>query len=138
MPRLENLVAAVLDTHVWVWTCAGDKRAEGMRKFKGTPIIPAISVWEVSMLSLKGGLKLSPDVETWISGNLAPPAYLEPISPAISIRSCKLTDFHGDPADRLIVATAIELGLPLITADQKIIEWNERTGLLTLLSPAGA
>lgn len=135
MPRLENLAAAVLDTHVWVWTCAGDRRAAGMEKFKGAPIISAISIWEVCMLSLKGRLELSPDVETWISENLAPPSVLEPISPAISIRSCALPNFHGDPADRLIVATAIELGLPLITADRQIIDWNDREDGITLLLP---
>lgn len=37
----------------------------------------------------------------------------------------RLPDFHGDPADRLIVATAMTLGIPLITADDKIIRWND-------------
>lgn len=136
MPKLENLVAAVFDTHVWVWACAGDPRAEALRHFKGTPIISAISVWEVAMLANKGRLHLSPTIEQWITANLAPPVALEPISPGISIESCRLPGFHGDPADRLIVATAMETGLPLITADRQMIEWNERHQLLQLLAPA--
>ncbi|MGC9451129.1 MAG: type II toxin-antitoxin system VapC family toxin [Oceanipulchritudo sp.] len=136
MPRLENLVAAVLDTHVWVWACAGDPRAAGLKQFKGSPLISAISVWEVAMLESKGRLRLRPDVEQWIAANLGAPVVLEPISPAISLRSCRLPEFHGDPADRLIVATAMETGIPLITADRQIIEWNERHRQLQLLPPA--
>jgi PIN domain nuclease of toxin-antitoxin system len=136
MPRLENLVAAVLDTHIWVWTCAGEAKAEAMQRFKGTPIVSAISVWEVSMLESKGRLNLSPDVDTWILQNLSPPVILEPISPAISIQSCRLPEFHGDPADRLIVATAMECGVPLITADRQIIDWNKRHQMLQLFTPA--
>jgi PIN domain nuclease of toxin-antitoxin system len=44
-----------------------------------------------------------------------------------------LADFHGDPADRLIVATAIVLGVPLITADAKIIEWSRRNRALQVI-----
>lgn len=135
MPRLDHLVAAVLDTHVWLWTCAGDQRAQAMQRFKGTPIVSAISVWEVCMLESKGRLQLSPDVETWLSDNLGPPVGLEPVSPAISLQSCRLPDFHGDPADRIIVATAMELGIPLITADRQIIAWNDLHKQLQLLPP---
>jgi PIN domain nuclease of toxin-antitoxin system len=82
--------------------------------------VSAISVWEIfSMLAEKGRLELAPDMDVWISKNLTPPVELEPISPAICIACCRLPEFHGDPADRLIVATAITLGLPFITADKK-------------------
>jgi PIN domain nuclease of toxin-antitoxin system len=103
-----------------------------MAQFKGTPIVSAISIWEVSMLESKGRLELTPDVDTWIAQNLGPPYVLEPVNPAVSIQSCRLPDFHGDPADRLIVATAIECGVPLITADHQIIEWNARHRALLL------
>jgi PIN domain nuclease of toxin-antitoxin system len=45
-----------------------------------------------------------------------------------------LIDFHGDPADRIIVATAMTLGIPLITADEKIIRWNESQRLLQVIA----
>jgi PIN domain nuclease of toxin-antitoxin system len=134
MPGLENLVAAVLDTHVWVWTCAGDARAQAMAPFKGTPMVSAISIWEVSMLESKGRLTLDPDLESWITTNLSPPFVLEPLSPAVSVQSCRLPDFHGDPADRLIVATAIECGVPLVTADRQIIDWNDRHRMLQVFA----
>jgi PIN domain nuclease of toxin-antitoxin system len=46
-----------------------------------------------------------------------------------------LQDFHGDPADRLIVATALVLGVPLITADRQITAWNERHARLQIIRP---
>ena len=124
-PKIENLIAAVFDTHVWVWSAAGDARAGKLRAFSGTAVVSAISQWEVSMLAMKGRLVLKPDEETWFSANLAPPVSLAPLSAEISLTSCRLPDFHGDPADRIIVATAMTMGIPLITADEKIIGWNE-------------
>lgn len=134
MLKIENLIAAVFDTHVWVWSAAGDPRAEKIRDFSGTAIVSAISQWEVSMLAMKGRLNLMPDEETWFSANLELPVSLVPLTVEISMASCRLPDFHGDPADRIIVATAITLGIPLITADEKIIKWNETLGLVQVIS----
>ncbi len=78
------------------------------------------------MLERKGRIRLRPDVETWIRTNLEPPVSLEPLSPQIAIESVRLPGFHGDPADRIIVATAIVLGLPLVSADATIGDWNRR------------
>ena len=134
MQNLDKIGGAVLDTHAWVWISAGASEAAAAATFRGRSIVSAISVWEVSMLAQKGRLDLAPDLDTWISINLTAPIELEPISPAICIASCRLPEFHGDPADRLIVATAITLGLPLITADKKIIEWNQSQARLQILS----
>jgi PIN domain nuclease of toxin-antitoxin system len=130
MLKIENLVAAVFDTHVWVWAAAGDARAEKLRAFAGTAIVSAISQWEVAMLGMKGRLELKPDAETWFSMNLELPVVLAPLTAEVSLASCRLENFHGDPADRIIVATAIVSGIPLITADERIIRWSEeQTGL---------
>src|SRR5690349_7976571 len=110
MLRVNKLLAAVFDTHVWVWCTAGDGRASKLQNFSGQIVVAAISVWELAMLEGKGRLTLKPDIESWIALNLQPPVNLEPVSPEISIASCRLPDFHGDPADRLIVATAFTLG----------------------------
>lgn len=134
MLKIENLVAAVFDTHVWVWSAAGDPRAERIRAFSGTAMVSAISQWEVSMLATKGRLSLKPDEETWFSANLEAPVSLAPLTAEISMASCRLPDFHGDPADRIIVATAIILGVPLITADEKIIRWNETQRLVQVIA----
>ncbi len=86
------------------------------------------------MLAMKGRLTLMPDEATWFSYNLAPPVSLAPLTAEISTASCRLPDFHGDPADRIIVATAITLGIPLITADEKIIRWNEMYRLVPVVA----
>ena len=133
-PKIENLIAAVLDTHVWVWSAAGDARADALRVFSGTAVVSAISQWEVSMLARKGRLVLKPDEETWFSSNLAPPVSLAPLSAEICLTSCRLPDFPGDPAHRIIVATAMTMGIPLITADEKIALWNEAQHALQIIS----
>ena len=133
MLKIENLIAAVFDTHVWVWSAAGDPRAEKLRDFSGTAIISAISQWEVSMLAIKGRLSLMPDEESWFSANLESPVSLALLTAQISLASCRLPEFHGDPADRIIVATAMTLGIPLITADEKIIRWNEEKQVVQVI-----
>ena len=134
MPDIEYLKAVVVDTHVWIWLSAGDKRAASFASFRGRAVVPAISVWEVAMLEAKGRLSLKPTLEEWIALNLQFPAELEPIHPSISIQSCRLPGFHGDPADRLIVATALVLGLPLATADVRILEWARHTSNLLVIA----
>lgn len=133
MLKIENRIAAVFDTHVWVWSAAGDSRAGKLRDFSGTAIISAISQWEVSMLAMKGRLSLMPDEESWFSANLESPFSLAPLTAEISTASCRLPDFNRDPANRIIVATAITLGIPLITADEKIIRWNEEQRLVQVI-----
>lgn len=133
MPKIEQLRAAVLDTHIWVWLSSGDPKAKAFAGFRGQPIVSAISLWEVSMLAAKGRLELKPDAQTWIETNLQDPVELEPMTPEICVQSCALDDFHGDPADRIIVATALTLGTPLLTLDREIIRWSkEHPGLVVL------
>ena len=134
MPSVDLLKAAVLDTHAWVWLSAGDMRAAKLERFRGRAVLSAISVWEVAMLTEKRRLILSPTLEEWIESNLQPPVELEPVHPAVSIASARLADFHGDPADRIIVATAVLLGLPLVTADTKIIEWSLKNPSLQVVA----
>lgn len=133
MLRVENLVAAVFDTHVWVWAASGDARAGEIRAFSGTAVVSAISQWEVAMLVMKGRLEIRPDQKSWFAANLKEPVSLAPLTSEISMASCQLADFHGDPADRIIVATAVVLGIPLITADEKIWQWNEKAQMLKIL-----
>lgn len=85
-----------------------------------------MSCWEVAMLAGKSRIELSMDVEIWI--NLAlkhPKVRLLPLTPQIAVLSTRLPgEFHGDPADRLIVATALTHQVPLISKDRKIQAWG--------------
>jgi len=125
-----NLAAAVFDTHAWVWFSASDARMADWSDYRGRIVISAISLWEVSMLDAKGRLVLKPNAETWLDRNTAWPVEVEPIRPAICVKCSRLKNFHGDPADRLIVATALCLDLPLVTADRAIVAWAKSSRLI--------
>lgn len=72
-------------------------------------------------------LRLSMDVARWMDHALArPKVELLPFTPAAAIRAAGLGgSFPGDPADRFIVSAALEMGVPLITKDQRIAEWGQ-------------
>ena len=82
----------------------------------------AISVWEVAMLVAKRRIQLDCPVEQWVGVALAlPKIQLAPLEPAIAVRSTKLPgQVHPDPADRIIIATALERAVPVITPDERI------------------
>lgn len=121
----------VLDTHVTIWLLAGDarlkkpvrSRLETAAESEGL-FLPAISVWEIGMLESKGRIHLEGGVAAWMRRVLQLPGiHLVPLHPEIALAAASLEDFHGDPADRMIVATSIHLGFPLATADEKIQRW---------------
>ena len=119
----------LLDTHVLVWAVSGDRRlgtnaaAAIERAHRSDRIgISAITPWEIALLAERGRLRLAQDVGEWIDAALSAQSVdVLPIEPAIAVASVRLPgQFHADPADRLIVATARHWGVPLATADQAI------------------
>jgi PIN domain nuclease of toxin-antitoxin system len=119
----------VLDTHVWVKLVAGaslSKRARGaIERAAGAArgvLIPAISLWEVARLAEDGRLKLGERPERWFDAALATVSgSLAAITPEIAILTAGL-NCHGDPADRLIIATALASDAVLVTRDAAILE----------------
>jgi PIN domain nuclease of toxin-antitoxin system len=116
----------VLDTHAWVWWATSSPRLSknAAKAIHGarTVYVSAISCWEVAMLVAKGRLVFDRDVELWL--NLAlklPGVELAPLSPRIAVRSARLGEgFLGDPADCVIVATALEYGWAIVSKDERI------------------
>lgn len=94
------------------------RRIESARRI----LVPAISPWELAMLVAKRRLELDRPVIRWIGQALAlPRVELAALTPAIAVRAAGLgAGFSGDPADRLIVATALEAGAPLFTRDASL------------------
>ena len=117
----------ILDTHAWVWLCSNpDKLSERARKAirasKGLGIA-AVSCWELAMLVSQGRLELDRDPLEWMEDSLVEHEIeLLPLTPAIGVASVSLAEFHGDPADRMIVATAQVHSAPLVTKDRAITE----------------
>ena len=87
----------------------------------------AISLWEISMLSSKQRILLNQPCLQWIQKAIGTHGIsLIPLTPEIAVETCSLPgEFHGDPADRMIVATARIFQLPLVTCDQKIIQYAQ-------------
>ncbi len=80
------------------------------------------------MLQSKGKISLHTPLQQWIK-RIESLSYIKilPLTPEIAIESCELPgEFHGDPADRMIVATARVLDIPLMTRDQKIVSYGQR------------
>ncbi len=91
----------------------------------GRLLLSVISVWELGMLEAKGRIELSSPAEDWVKSALATPGLvLAPLTPGIAVASTRLSaPFHGDPADRIIVATARSYGARLATRDLKMREF---------------
>ena len=118
----------LMDTHIWYWFAIGDKALTTKiisiindAALDDSLYLAAISVWEIAMMESKGRVNFKLPTLQWIEEALkGVPIQLVPLYPAISVESCYLEDFHGDPADRIIVATARVENLTLITRDKKI------------------
>jgi len=122
----------VLDTHVWVLFVSNpellSKRAkralDAAMEEKGI-LISSISAWEVAVLVAKKRLRLTLDVTDWLTKSEALPFItFIPVDNAVAIKSVNLPQpLHSDPADRIIIATAISMGAPLVTKDEKILKY---------------
>lgn len=126
----------VLDTHTWVWWISDpDKLSLPAKRHidealaHGRICISSISTWEIMLLVSRNRLVLSMEVETWIK-RLEALSFVRfvPVDNAIAIRAVRLPEpLHPDPADRIIIATALQLGATLITKDQKIRDYPHVT-----------
>ena len=119
----------LLDTHVLVWLLWDDRRL-GKRTRQvidrswaaGEAAVSAVTFWEVAMLQGKGRLALLTDIGLWRLSLLEEGLVEIAVDGEVAIRAGLLPNLHGDPADRLIVATALQ-GHQLVTADHRLLEW---------------
>ena len=115
----------LLDTHAWIWWASDSpkltKKALKIINDADKIMVSSISCWETAMLVSKGRLSFDRDVEVWIDLALKlPNVHLAPLTPSIAVRSCRLDNIEGDPADRIIVATAMQYGCKLVSKDERI------------------
>lgn len=125
----------VIDTHILIWAMHDDSRLSARARelidettVRSRILISAITPWEVAMLAEKGRIALGDDVGRWLAMALALPGLqLAPIEPQIAVDSVRLPgEFHPDPADRIIVATARFHRIPLLTADRAILSYGDK------------
>lgn len=128
----------LLDTHAWVWWVGNPEHlSDRARKAIDQAVVEkklhvsSISAWEVATLSSRGRLQLSMDVGEWIRRcETLPFLRFVPVDNAVALRSVSLPGaFHPDPADRIIVATALLLGATLVSKDERILAYPHVSSL---------
>jgi len=122
----------LLDTHVLVWLDEGNPRLgkQALRTIDKALAskqlgVATISFWEVAMLVRKNRLDIQVDLDTWRRELLQNGLEEIPLLGPTAIKAGQLEEFHGDPVDRIIVATALDCPATLITADKKILNWKK-------------
>jgi PIN domain nuclease of toxin-antitoxin system len=128
----------LLDTHVALWLDSGDDHLrastraliDGSWQNGGSIFLSAVTAWEIALLVDTGRVDLDLPVEAWIERFLDRPGIeAVPLSYSAACRSYQLHHLeHRDPADRLLIATAIELACPLITYDERIARFGKKHG----------
>lgn len=123
----------VLDTHIMVWWINSPEKLSKKvqktiedEKSNGEILISSISVFEICILMKKGKLKLADNPDVWLQKiESLPFVRFIPIDNKIAAQSVNLPEFqHKDPADRIIIATALNIGIKLVTADKKILKYS--------------
>jgi len=122
----------LLDTHIWIWLAdENDRLTEQHRQiiehYRDSGLgVSVISCWEVAKLVEYGRLKLACPVDEWIEAALLLPGVrLLELTPRIAVASTKLPgEFHRDPANQIIVATARVYEIELLTVDERILKYE--------------
>jgi PIN domain nuclease of toxin-antitoxin system len=130
--------ALLLDTHIALWLDSGyDHLRPSTRALiddcwhnGGTIFLSSITAWEIALLVDTGRIELDVPVDAWVRRFLDRPGIeAVPLTHLAAARSYQLTHIeHRDPADRLLIATAIELGCPLVTYDERITQFGKKRG----------
>jgi PIN domain nuclease of toxin-antitoxin system len=123
----------VLDTHVAIWITANEAMlGERSRllvekaRIEDRIVVSAISFWEMAMLIAKGRLRAITSAMEQRGKILASSIEEIPLTGEIAILAGGLENLHGDPADRLIAATAIAHDATLMTADKALLRWRHK------------
>jgi len=123
--------AVLLDTHVLVWL-VGERERLGASPLEAIeadpePAICLASVQEIAYLAVRNRLAMDRPVDTWVHDALrvlGVRAIAPSVSTSVRAGSLDPQNFHGDPIDRLIYATAVEHDTLLVTADKRLREFD--------------
>lgn len=131
-------VGVLLDTHAILWWQAdvGRLSAKAASVVESAPriLVSPISFWELAMLVEKGRVRLDRPTSLWVVDFLATERVeVAELTPSVAVGAGELSRFHGDSADRLIVATAKSMRVPLVSKDDKIHEYATADKALTIV-----
>jgi PIN domain nuclease of toxin-antitoxin system len=130
--------ALLLDTHIVLWLDSGSDRLRPSTRVLiddwwrrgGAILVSAVTAWEVALLADTGRIELDLPAPAWIDRFLSRPgveaAPLDHVAAAGAYRLAPLE--HRDPADRLLIASAIELNAAMVTYDERILRFAEAHG----------
>jgi len=116
----------LLDTHIWVWSVADAPRLShrvirAIKDARNELWVSPVSTWEIVLLHERGRLKLADGPEAWLQKAMTvAPLREAPLTHEIALATRSVGLPHRDPADRLLVATALIHGLTLVTADRNL------------------
>ncbi len=126
----------ILDTHAWIWWVNDDETVgrghwRDIVRSADRVAVSSISCFEVAWLAHHGRIKLHLSMQDWFEkASVGSGIEMQEITPRIAETAVTLTEHHSDPQDRLIMATAIELGAQLISADGKFSQYEALSNLL--------
>jgi PIN domain nuclease of toxin-antitoxin system len=123
----------LLDTHALVWLLEDDARlgANARANIQAASdeeglYLSSLVFWEMAYLVRDGRLQLMQPLSDWRASILSLGIQEIPLSGVTAIASVGIKDFHADPADRVMMATAQAMGATLVTADRAILAWSGR------------
>ena len=127
--------SVVADTHTLLWWIGGSDRlsapADEALDAAAAVFVSSISFWEIGMLQAKGRIALDRPFARWVNDVVASGEVIDaPVTASIGAAASGLVDLAGDAADRLIAATALSLGVPVVTKDERLQRWANQTGRL--------
>ena len=122
----------IFDTHVLLWHLSASnglslkfqKKVEHLQQINPI-LISLMSFWEIGMLVEKGRINLAMDAMEWVERALLTAGFeVAPLTPQVAVESSRLPgNLHGDPVDRILIATAIQNHAVLVTCDEKILNY---------------
>ena len=128
----------LLDTHIALWLDSGDEQLRSATRDLidvcwrrgGSIFLSAVSAWEIAVLADKGHIALDLPVDRWIARFLGRPGVeTVPLDHQAAVRAHQIRHVeHRDPGDRLLIASAIGLGCPFVTYDERIRSFGQAHG----------
>lgn len=130
----------LLDTCAILWIAQGEELSDAAEtaieaaRAAGKAIsVSPITAWEIGTLASRGRIAISRDLDAWFADLLALGFELAPLAPQTLIASSFLPgDPPGDPADRILAATARRLNARLVTRDRVLLDYAEAGHLSAL------